>query len=180
MAKSINPNSTAAKSTASERSEGSVSLGLGPWTRLAPYRSPGRTQPQLRFALLDSWEQASELLPLHASLLRCNRTRLPAEQRSPAILPRFPSWSVRTASPRLVGSAPAHCRDDHHTPRCRCVHRALLVALTRELLLLFRHRGRIRTEQGESISNVIESTFVLRSRLPIVDDQTCVVEALQR
>jgi hypothetical protein len=83
----IGPESLAAKATASAYPAGSVSRGLVPRTRLAPYRPSWQTPVRLHSRRPDLWELTSKPPPLTAALLRHCRTRPLAAQHSPAILP---------------------------------------------------------------------------------------------
>src|ERR1019366_7962537 len=115
----IAPESQAAKATASGCPAESVSLSLGPRTRLVLYRPPWRTQEQLRPRRPDSRERASEPLPLSAGLLRHCHKPLLADQHSPAILPQFPCCQPGWRSPQPAWSVRALWQDDRCKPRYR-------------------------------------------------------------
>ena len=55
----------------------------------------------------------------------------------------------------------------------------LVLGLAREPALLFRHRGGVRPEKGKSIESIVRYRIVQFSRLRLVNDLPCLVEALQ-
>src|SRR5436853_7593541 len=57
--------------------------------------------------------------------------------------------------------------------------KGLVIGLTGKPLLLFRHRRSVRTEKGKSIESIVEYPIIHCSRLPVVDNLPCLVEALQ-
>ena len=63
--------------------------------------------------------------------------------------------------------------------RCERQSFVLIIGLTREPLLLFRHRRGVRPEKGKSIESTVESVVIQFSRLCLVDDALSFIEALQ-
>ena len=55
-----------------------------------------------------------------------------------------------------------------------------VIRLARLPLLLFRHRGEIRAEEGKSIENIVEYVGIQFSRLRLADDLPRFVKTLQR
>src|SRR5450759_2472021 len=55
----------------------------------------------------------------------------------------------------------------------------LVIGLARKPLLLFRHRRGVRPEKRKSVESVVEYRTIHFSRLYLVDDLPCLVEALQ-
>ena len=62
---------------------------------------------------------------------------------------------------------------------CERQSKVLIFGLARKPLLLFRHRGGVRTEKGKSIESIVEYAIIQFSRLRLVDDLPRLVEALQ-
>jgi len=55
----------------------------------------------------------------------------------------------------------------------------LILGLTRQPLLLFRHRSGVRPDKGKSVESIVEYEIIQFSRLRLADDLPRFVEALQ-
>src|SRR5215472_6651637 len=96
----IAPESLATRATVPACPAGNASLIPWPGIRLAPYRPPWPTQVRLPLRHLDSWEKASEPLPLTGELPRHCHKPLVGELHWSAISPQLPCCQPEWRSPQ--------------------------------------------------------------------------------